>query len=92
MNGLGSPSGSHSRADNEAEATGAAGSEIFPLVAIVILNWNGKAYLQQFLPFVLASSYSNKRVIVADNASTDDSIPFFSGQFSRSGSDPQPQQ
>lgn len=47
-----------------------------PSVAIVILNWNGKHFLEQFLPSVVASSYINKRVIVADNASTDDSILF----------------
>ena len=47
-----------------------------PKVAIVILNWNGRHYLQQFLPFVLASSYPGMKVIIADNASTDDSIAF----------------
>src|SRR5579871_5685178 len=47
-----------------------------PKVAIAILNWNGRNYLQQFLPFVLASTYSNKEVIVIDNASTDDSVSF----------------
>ncbi len=45
-----------------------------PSVAVVILNWNGKHYLEKFLPSVLNSTYSNMRVIVADNASTDDSI------------------
>lgn len=52
-----------------------------PTVAVVILNWNGKKFLQQFLPSVLASSYKNLRVIVADNASTDDSIAFLQQQF-----------
>jgi GT2 family glycosyltransferase len=52
-----------------------------PSVAIVILNWNGKKFLQQFLPSVLASTYSNKRIIVADNASTDDSVTFLNEQF-----------
>lgn len=47
-----------------------------PLVAVVILNWNGKKYLEQFLPSVMASRYENLQVIVADNASTDDSIDF----------------
>ena len=47
-----------------------------PSVAIVILNWNGKRYLQQFLPSVLSTTYPNARVVVADNASTDDSIQF----------------
>jgi GT2 family glycosyltransferase len=45
-----------------------------PSVAVVILNYNGRDFLKQFLPSVLASSYSNKEIIVADNCSTDDSI------------------
>ena len=47
-----------------------------PAVAIVILNYNGRNYLEQFLPSVIASSYINKRIIVADNGSLDDSITF----------------
>ena len=45
-----------------------------PTVAVVILNWNGRHYLQQFLPSVLASGYAGMEVVVADNASTDDSL------------------
>jgi len=52
-----------------------------PLVAIVILNWNGKNYLQQFLPSVLSTSYLNHKIIVADNASTDNSVSFLNEQF-----------
>ena len=52
-----------------------------PLVAIVILNWNGRAFLEKFLPSVISSSYNNKRIIVADNASTDDSISFLKANF-----------
>lgn len=47
-----------------------------PSVALVILNWNGKHFLEKFLPSVLASGYENLSIIVADNASTDDSIEF----------------
>jgi len=54
-----------------------------PSVAIVILNYNGSRYLKQFLPFVLASTYQNKRVIVADNASSDDSIEMLQQNFSQ---------
>lgn len=50
-------------------------------VAIVILNWNGRKYLQQFLPFVLQSTYADKEVMVADNASTDDSVQFLQQHF-----------
>ena len=45
-------------------------------VSVVIINYNGRKYLQQFLPSVLAATYSNMEIIVADNASTDDSIEF----------------
>lgn len=47
-----------------------------PSVAIVILNFNGRNYLEKFLPSVIASTYSNKKIIVADNASVDDSVSF----------------
>jgi len=52
-----------------------------PLVSIVILNWNGRKYLEQFLPSVMATAYENFRVVVADNASTDDSIPFLRSYY-----------
>ncbi len=47
-----------------------------PEVAIVILNYNGLDYLRQFLPSVLATTYANCRVIVADNGSQDESLAF----------------
>ena len=43
-------------------------------VAIVILNWNGKAMLQKYLPSVVRYSQDEAEIIVADNASTDDSL------------------
>ncbi|ULQ56927.1 glycosyltransferase family 2 protein [Flavihumibacter rivuli] len=52
-----------------------------PLVAIVILNWNGKKHLEQFLPSVTATTYANAQVVVADNASTDDSIAFLAQRY-----------
>tara|TARA_R110002050_G_scaffold24083_3_gene64363 strand:- start:153798 stop:154787 length:990 start_codon:yes stop_codon:yes gene_type:complete len=48
--------------------------------AIVILNWNGKELLEQFLPSVI--EYSQEAdIYVADNASTDDSITFLKTSF-----------
>lgn len=44
-----------------------------PSVAVVILNYNTRGQLQQFLPGVLATDCDNFSVIVADNASTDGS-------------------
>ncbi len=49
-------------------------------VAVVILNWNGHALLQQFLPSVVQYS-AGANVYVADNASTDDSIELIKSQF-----------
>ncbi|RYE00009.1 MAG: glycosyltransferase, partial [Sphingobacteriales bacterium] len=53
----------------------------FPHVAIVILNWNGRRYLEQFLPSVLATDYPNFSVVLADNASSDDSVDFVGAHF-----------
>ena len=50
-------------------------------VSVVIINYNGRKYLQQFLPSVLAGTYSNMEIIVADNASTDDSIEFLRNTY-----------
>jgi GT2 family glycosyltransferase len=47
-----------------------------PKVAIVILNWNGRFYLESFLPSVYNSSYPNLEFVIGDNASTDDSVSF----------------
>jgi GT2 family glycosyltransferase len=52
-----------------------------PSVAIVILNWNGQKYLQQFLPSVCSAAYSNLKIIVADNGSTDQSIAFLEKNY-----------
>lgn len=49
-------------------------------VAVVILNWNGKQLLEQFLPSVVAFS-QEAIVYVADNASTDDSVAFVRANF-----------
>ncbi|MDX5346171.1 MAG: glycosyltransferase family 2 protein [Hymenobacteraceae bacterium] len=55
-------------------------SETPSSTAIVILNWNGKKYLEQFLPSVLQNS-AGCEVIVADNASTDDSVAFLQQHY-----------
>ena len=49
--------------------------------AVVILNWNGKKFLEQFLPDVIKHSSSHAEIIVADNASSDDSIAFLKNNF-----------
>lgn len=49
-------------------------------VAIVILNWNGKKYLEKFLPSVVSFS-GNAEIIVADNNSSDDSVAFLKENY-----------
>lgn len=53
----------------------------FPSVAVVILNWNGKHFLEKFLPSVLGSDYPNLEVVVGDNASRDDSAGLVKERF-----------
>ena len=45
-------------------------------VAVVILNWNGKRYLQEFLPSVIKHSKEYARIVVADNGSSDGSVDY----------------
>lgn len=51
-------------------------------VAIVILNWNGKNLLTQYLPSVIKNSqHEGVEIIVADNHSDDDSVSFLQENF-----------
>lgn len=52
-----------------------------PHVAVVILNWNGRKYLEQFLPAVCSPGYPAVDVVVADNGSSDDSVIFLEQHF-----------
>jgi GT2 family glycosyltransferase len=49
-------------------------------IAVVILNWNGRKYLERFLPNVVTCS-GDARIVVADNASTDDSLSFLRDHY-----------
>ncbi len=49
--------------------------------AVVILNWNGKQLLEQFLPSIVNYNEGDTEIYVADNASTDDSINFVKANF-----------
>jgi len=53
----------------------------YPKVAVVILNWNGKYFLEKFLPSVFNSTYPNIEFIIGDNGSTDDSISYVEENF-----------
>ena len=50
--------------------------------AVVILNWNGEKYLNQFLPILLEhTQIPDVELIVADNASTDNSLLLLAEKF-----------
>lgn len=50
-------------------------------IAIVILNWNGKKFLEMFLPKVVETSRNIAEVYLADNGSSDDSVSFLVKSF-----------
>jgi GT2 family glycosyltransferase len=49
-------------------------------LAVVILNYNGKRFLEQFLPTVISHS-NGALIVVADNGSTDGSVDFIRSFF-----------
>jgi len=51
-------------------------------VCVVILNWNGKHFLEKFLPSVVEhSQLPDVEILIADNASTDNSLTFLESQY-----------
>lgn len=52
-----------------------------PKVAVVIIHWNRRALLEQFLPSVCNSTYPNLEIVLADNHSTDDSVAYVREHF-----------
>ncbi len=50
--------------------------------AVVILNWNGEKFLEQFMPSVTTNTTApNTEIWVADNGSTDNSIKFLQQNY-----------
>lgn len=52
-----------------------------PSVAVVIIHWNKRELLEQFLPSVAASTYPNLQIILADNHSDDDSVAWVNKNY-----------
>jgi len=52
-----------------------------PLVTIVVVNWNGRAYLEQCLSSLCAQTYPARDIVLVDNGSTDGSIDFVRERF-----------
>jgi GT2 family glycosyltransferase len=47
-----------------------------PLISIIIVNFNGKQYLESCLESLIKLNYNNYEVILLDNNSTDESVSF----------------
>lgn len=58
-------------------------SSSFPLISVVVLNYNGQSFLNDCLDSVLKSDYNNFEVILVDNASTDNSFKSAQMKFGR---------
>lgn len=52
-----------------------------PFVFVIVLNYNGREYLKDCLSSLASQTYANCRVIVCDNASTEDSIKYVKRNF-----------
>ncbi|MEO6131981.1 MAG: riboflavin biosynthesis protein RibF [Saprospiraceae bacterium] len=52
-----------------------------PQVATVILNFNGKGFLERFMPFFISSRYNNEKLYVVDNASMDGSVKWLKSAY-----------
>ena len=52
-----------------------------PLVSVVVLNYNGKIYLERCLSSLLNQTYPYVEIILVDNASSDDSVNFVRTRF-----------
>ena len=50
-------------------------------LSVVILNWNGRTFLERFLPRLLETLPDYAEAVVCDNASTDDSVTFMQEHF-----------
>jgi len=52
-----------------------------PLVSIIIVNYNGKEYLEKCLKSLMKIAYKNYEIIIVDNNSTDDSLEFVKNKY-----------
>lgn len=48
--------------------------ELWPKVAVVVVNWNGERFLERCLSALLAQTAKPREIILLDNASTDGSL------------------
>ena len=52
-----------------------------PLISVIIVNWNGRRYLEDCLGSLSKSTYRKTEIIFVDNNSSDDSVSFVKRNF-----------
>jgi GT2 family glycosyltransferase len=52
-----------------------------PLVSIIIVNYNGRVFLEKCLSSLMKQTYPAIEIILVDNGSADDSIKFVKGEY-----------
>lgn len=72
---------SNKNEENRAPESGGCLPQEWPFVSLLLLNWNGRPLLEMCLPPLMKLDYPNYEVVLVDNASTDDSLPFTRERF-----------
>ena len=52
-----------------------------PTLAVIILNWNGRDYLEDCLAALMAQTRPAESITLVDNGSSDDSVAFVRARF-----------
>ena len=53
----------------------------FPLVYVIVLAWNGREHTIECIKSLLQSDYPNYRILLVDNASSDDTERTITKEF-----------
>lgn len=53
----------------------------YPLVYVIVLNWNGREHLQSCFSSLIKLNYPNARLVMVDNGSRDESVPYVRQNF-----------
>ncbi len=52
-----------------------------PKVTVIIVSWNAREMLAKCLPSVVGSTYPNLEIVLADNATTDETVEWLEARF-----------